>query len=75
MMSKPMVDCPQCGKKNEWSTDNKSRPFCSERCRTLDLGAWASEEYQIASEPELDDYSSSFEDPESRIDEAKPRLH
>ena len=74
-MSKPTVNCPECGKKSVWDTENPFRPFCSERCRTIDLGAWASDSYQIASEPELDDYSSSFEDPESKIDEAKPQLH
>jgi endogenous inhibitor of DNA gyrase (YacG/DUF329 family) len=30
-----------------WSTDNPWRPFCSEHCKTMDLGAWASESYRI----------------------------
>jgi endogenous inhibitor of DNA gyrase (YacG/DUF329 family) len=41
--------CPQCGTDAPW-TGNPSRPFCSERCRLIDLGAWVSEEYRIAGE-------------------------
>lgn len=40
------VKCPQCGKPVDFNT-SEFRPFCSERCRTLDLGAWASEEYAV----------------------------
>ena len=42
-----VVDCPTCGKKVEWSEKNKYRPFCSERCKQIDLGAWAEEKYTI----------------------------
>ena len=42
------VNCPICAKKVEWSEQNKYRPFCSERCRQIDLGAWAAEKYTIA---------------------------
>ena len=41
------VRCPQCGAMAEYKTDNPSRPFCSERCKLLDLGAWAEERYSI----------------------------
>ncbi|MBS1187861.1 MAG: glucocorticoid receptor protein [Burkholderiaceae bacterium] len=53
----PVVDCPTCGKKVEWSEKNPYRPFCSERCKQIDLGAWAEEKYAIpAAEPEeMDD--------------------
>ncbi|MEH6576782.1 MAG: DNA gyrase inhibitor YacG [Amphritea sp.] len=74
-MKKLKVDCPQCGKKTLWSTDNSFRPFCSERCRMIDLGAWASEDYQIPTEPEIDDYSSSFEDPESGMLQGSKNIH
>ena len=43
------VKCPQCGKDTEYS-GNEFRPFCSERCKLLDLGAWADEEYNIPAE-------------------------
>ena len=36
-----IVDCPTCGSKVEWTETNKFRPFCSERCKQIDLGAWA----------------------------------
>lgn len=46
--------CPRCQQPSQWQ-DNPSRPFCSERCKLIDLGAWASEEYKVASKeaPEL----------------------
>jgi uncharacterized protein len=48
------VACPTCSKRVEWSPESKFRPFCSERCKTRDLGAWASGEYSIPSEAPLD---------------------
>ena len=42
-----VVDCPTCGKKVEWTEANKYRPFCSERCKQIDLGAWAEVKYKI----------------------------
>ena len=41
------VKCPQCGATVPWTPASRWRPFCSERCKTLDLGAWASEAYRI----------------------------
>ena len=41
------VRCPQCGGESLWSPENPWRPFCSERCKQIDLGAWASESYRI----------------------------
>lgn len=41
--------CPTCKKKTEFSSDNPYRPFCSDRCRLIDLGAWASESYKVPS--------------------------
>lgn len=40
----PVVKCPACGKETEYN-GNEFRPFCSERCKLLDFGAWADEEY------------------------------
>lgn len=42
-----VVDCPTCKKKVEWNESNTFRPFCSERCKKIDLGAWATEKYTI----------------------------
>ncbi len=47
------LTCPQCRKKMKPSHKNENRPFCSERCRVLDLGAWAEEGYKIASDEPL----------------------
>lgn len=46
------VTCPTCGRPVEWSEGSPYRPFCSERCRLIDLGAWLSEERKIAGESE-----------------------
>lgn len=42
------VSCPSCKNKAVWSTENKFRPFCSERCKLIDLGEWAAGTYAIA---------------------------
>ncbi|HEU4622377.1 MAG TPA: DNA gyrase inhibitor YacG [Burkholderiaceae bacterium] len=42
------VQCPICQTWVEWSPAQRWRPFCSERCKQIDLGAWASDEYKIA---------------------------
>ena len=39
--------CPRCKKPVQW-TNNPFRPFCSERCKMIDLGAWANEDYRVA---------------------------
>ena len=58
------VSCPTCKRESEWSTDNAFRPFCSERCRLLDLGAWASGDYIISTEPVAGLKPASSEDDE-----------
>lgn len=45
-----LVSCPQCGKQIEWSEASRFRPFCSERCKLIDLGQWANESYRVAEE-------------------------
>jgi endogenous inhibitor of DNA gyrase (YacG/DUF329 family) len=44
-----VVKCPRCGKETEFK-GNDYRPFCSERCKLLDFGAWADEEYALPAE-------------------------
>lgn len=41
------LNCPTCGRKIEWSEAFPFRPFCSERCRLVDLGAWLGEQRAI----------------------------
>jgi uncharacterized protein len=40
------MKCPTCGKPVDWP-DNPFRPFCSERCKLVDLGKWVNEEYRV----------------------------
>jgi hypothetical protein len=47
------VACPTCGKAVEWTSEQKWRPFCSERCKLIDLGDWLAEEHRIPGEPDL----------------------
>lgn len=64
------VKCPKCRKEGVWE-GNRWKPFCSERCKMLDLGSWASERFSIpgasSGEPsidlEFDDDLVGFEDP------------
>ena len=42
-----LVTCPQFKKQSEYSSRNVFRPFCSERCKMIDLGDWANENYKI----------------------------
>jgi len=59
------VRCPACGTQALYSTDNPARPFCSPRCRSVDLGAWASESYRVAADnpPEAHDAPSAPDAP------------
>jgi uncharacterized protein len=47
-----IVNCPQCQAAVEWGESSPWRPFCSERCRLIDLGEWASEGYRLADNDE-----------------------
>lgn len=43
-----LVRCPSCGGDSVYAPSNPSRPFCSERCKNMDLGAWASEQFLVS---------------------------
>jgi endogenous inhibitor of DNA gyrase (YacG/DUF329 family) len=63
-MSQPTtVECPTCGAPVEWTAESKFRPFCSDRCKLIDLGAWASEEHKIPAAPDAEDelFSGDFD--------------
>lgn len=51
------VRCPGCGGQSIYASSNAFRPFCCERCKNMDFGAWASESFKL---PEQD----SQNDPE-----------
>jgi len=54
----PMGRCPQCSKPSLIAPGNPWRPFCSERCKLIDLGDWMNGRFVIPVEPsaEPDDY-------------------
>lgn len=56
-----LVRCPACGGDSVYGPGNPFRPFCSERCKNLDLGAWASESFRVPDESPPDD--QPFGDP------------
>jgi uncharacterized protein len=45
-----LVKCPTCKRPVEWSQESVYRPFCSDRCRLIDLGAWFDEQHKIPDE-------------------------
>jgi len=47
MVKKEEIRCPHCNSKGTWKLDNPNRPFCSARCKLIDLGEWASEKHII----------------------------
>lgn len=54
------VNCPTCRAPVTWDDSFPERPFCSHRCRLIDLGAWAAEEHVI--EGRQDDEQDIFSD-------------
>lgn len=46
-MREPEVNCPHCGTMVIWNTASTYRPFCSERCKLIDLGQWATDSYRL----------------------------
>jgi hypothetical protein len=49
------VPCPTCHRPALFGPGNPWRPFCSERCRSVDLGAWASERFRVPATSPPDD--------------------
>ena len=49
-------DCPRCGNEADLSNTNIFRPFCSEKCKLIDLGTWANEEKLISRPIESEDF-------------------
>jgi endogenous inhibitor of DNA gyrase (YacG/DUF329 family) len=49
--SQRIVRCPTCGGESIYSPANPHRPFCSDRCKNVDFGGWASESYRVAAPP------------------------
>jgi endogenous inhibitor of DNA gyrase (YacG/DUF329 family) len=62
-MSTARVKCPTCGREIVWS-ESPHRPFCSDRCRLIDLGAWLSEKHVIAADTPADGENSESDNSE-----------
>ena len=60
------VACPTCGRMSPFEPTNRWRPFCSERCKGIDLGAWASDSYVIGGNSQDSPPDQSDEPPFSR---------
>lgn len=54
------IKCPICKNTTTWE-ENPWRPFCSERCKLIDLGKWASEDYRVEGKPATDEEAPSSE--------------
>jgi endogenous inhibitor of DNA gyrase (YacG/DUF329 family) len=50
-----IVACPTCGGESVYAPQNPYRPFCSERCKNMDFGAWATESYRVSAPPTSED--------------------
>jgi endogenous inhibitor of DNA gyrase (YacG/DUF329 family) len=59
-----IVRCPACGGDSIYAATNPFRPFCSERCKGMDLGAWASESFRVPDETPPDELP--FGDPKEQ---------
>ncbi len=57
LMSEPgkrVVSCPNCAKPVVWEPQSRFRPFCCARCKLIDMGQWASEQYRVADQASKD---------------------
>lgn len=64
------VNCPHCGQTVPWTPESRWRPFCSERCRLIDLGDWLDERHRIAAVDEQNnelDAAASNQPPVTRL--------
>ena len=62
-ISPTLVTCPGCGGESLYASSNPSRPFCSERCRNMDFGAWANESFRMAAKDTGDELTDGLAEP------------
>jgi endogenous inhibitor of DNA gyrase (YacG/DUF329 family) len=60
-----MRECPTCGKAVDWQ-NSLFRPFCSERCKLVDLGKWVNEEYRVPGKPDSSNEKNDEPEEEDR---------
>ena len=58
-MTNLVIKCPTCERAVAWAVESKFRPFCSDRCRLIDLGEWAEGNRAIPMDPDHDDVMES----------------
>jgi len=64
MPAKPqIVTCPTCNKPVAWVPEQQFKPFCSQRCKLIDLGDWATEAHKIPGEPAFQAEDGAVENP------------
>ena len=56
------IECPNCGGISLFSPSNSYRPFCSLRCKNIDLGCWANEDFRVPARVESEDLISNSDD-------------
>jgi len=59
------IQCPSCGKPVAWAPESRWRPFCSERCKLIDLGDWAAERHVIPGDRTEQETDMSLAAPDS----------
>ena len=65
------MKCPTCRRPTAW-TENPFRPFCSERCKLIDFGAWANEEYKVPAEETAPPLEEAEQSPATTPDDSGP---
>jgi endogenous inhibitor of DNA gyrase (YacG/DUF329 family) len=50
------VNCPTCQALVDWNDESKWKPFCSERCKLIDLGDWVDEKHKIVDNDDKQEY-------------------
>lgn len=60
MTNHQKISCPTCGTENTWRLENSFKPFCSDRCKLIDLGEWAKETRKIPGNPLAQDLAISI---------------
>ena len=66
------MKCPMCGKPAAWK-DNPNRPFCSERCKLIDFGHWADEDYSVPAEEAAPSLEEMIQTPVSSDNDIRKR--
>lgn len=74
-MTKLTVNCPTCQKPVKYVPENEFRPFCSERCQMIDLGAWAEESYRIPVTPTAEDLEQIMDELDEQGEQPDEKAH